>query len=129
LESWIISVFIAIIGVVSSVSVMKQKVNEGGSKDTEQDVRLKELEKFMNEKSPYLDHLSRFETAMKQKAESHTSKIVKLQQEMTQTPTMTEVRNEFISKELFKQMEKYINDKFVTVQRGIDKILEKLENK
>ena len=123
-----LNIAIAFVGVVSSFTVIKYKVNEGGSKDKEQDERLKELEKFMNEKSPYLDHLFRFETEMKKKAESHTSEIVKLQQEITQTPTMTEVRNEFVSKEMFKQMEKHIDGKFETLEYGLEKILTKLES-
>ncbi|MBL0703213.1 MAG: hypothetical protein JJV95_04450 [Sulfurospirillum sp.] len=125
MESWILSLVIALVGVVSSFAVIKQKVNEGVLKDTEQDIILKEIEKFMNERSPYLDHLFRFEIEMKKKTENHTSQIVKLQQE---TLTMTEVRNEFVSKEMFRQMEKHIDEKFVKLENGIEKILTKLES-
>ena len=42
-------------------------------------------------------------------------------------PTMEQVRNEFVTKEMFKQMEKHIDEKFDKVENGIDKILSKLE--
>jgi len=42
-------------------------------------------------------------------------------------PSMEQVRAEFVSKEMFKQMEKHIDEKFDKVENGIDKILSKLE--
>ena len=127
MESWVISVIIAGVGVVSSFAVIKQKVNEGGSKDTEQDQRLALLEKFMNEKKPLLEHLSKVEHAFGKKLDEHGNSIVELRERLSQNPTMKEVRDEFVSKEMFKQMEKHIDEKFDRVEMGLSKILEKLE--
>ena len=127
IEGWMVSLIIALIGVISSFSVIKQKVNEGGSKDTEQDERLKVLEKFMNEKTPFLDHLSKVENAYGKKLDEHSNALVEVKEKITQAPTMTEVRNEFVSKEMFKQMEKHIDEKFDKLENGIEKILYKLE--
>jgi phosphopantetheine adenylyltransferase len=127
IESWMVSLIIAFIGAVSSFAVIKQKVNEGGSKDREQDDRLKTLEKFMNEKTPFLDHLSKVENAYGKKLDDHSNALVEVKEKITQAPTMTEVRNEFVSKEMFKQMEKHIDEKFDKLENGIEKILTKLE--
>ncbi len=42
-------------------------------------------------------------------------------------PSMEQVRVEFVSKEMFKQMEKHIDDKFDRLEAGLTKILDKLE--
>lgn len=127
MESWMVSLVIALVGVVSSFAVIRQKVNEGGNKDQEQDKRLTDLEKFMNEKNPMLNHFSKIEEAYGKKLDTHSRDITELQQKITQTPTMTEVRNEFVTKEMFKQMEKHIDEKFDKLESGIEKILNKLD--
>jgi len=127
MQGWEISLFIAVAGVVGSFAVIRNKVNEGGTKDAEQDKRLKELEQFMNEKRPLLQHLSKVENAFGKKLDDYGNNIVELNQKITQAPTMKEVRDEFVSKEMFKQMEKHIDEKFDRVEMGLSKILEKLE--
>ena len=127
LHGWEISLFIALAGVIGTFAVMKNKVNEGGTKDKEQDTRLKELEKFMNEKAPLLEHLSKVENAFGKKLDEHAGAIVAVKEKITQAPTMKEVRDEFVTKEMFKQMEKHIDEKFDRVEMGLSKILEKLE--
>ena len=46
---------------------------------------------------------------------------------ISNAPTMEQVRVEFVSKEMFKQMEKHIDEKFDKLENGIEKILNKLE--
>ncbi len=48
---------------------------------------------------------------------------------LANAPSMEQVRSEFVSKEMFKQMEKHMDGKFETLENGIDKILAKLEKK
>ncbi len=131
MESWMISLIIVIAGVVSTFAVIRQKVNEGGDKDFEQDKRLTNLEKFMNEKTPMINHLinhfNKTEEAYGKKLENHSTRLTELQEKITQTPTMNEVRTEFVTKEMFKQMEKHIDEKFDKLESGIEKILSKLE--
>ncbi len=126
-HGWELSLFIAISGVAGTFAVIKNKVNEGGTKDKEQDTRIKELEKFMNEKAPLLEHLSKVENAFGKKLDEHAGAIVTVKEKITQAPTMKEVRDEFVTKEMFKQMEKHIDEKFDRVEMGLSKILEKLE--
>jgi hypothetical protein len=40
---------------------------------------------------------------------------------------MKEVRDEFVSKEMFHQMQKHIDEKFDKLEMGLAKILDKLE--
>ena len=122
-----VSLGITLGGILSTIAVVKQKINDGGTKDTQQDERLKELETFMNKNQPLLAHLSKSEDQIKDRLDNQGNSIVSMQQQITQVPTMTEVRNEFVSKEMFKQMEKHIDEKFDRVENGIEKILEKLK--
>ena len=104
----IISLVIAIGGFVSTFAVLKQKVNDSQVRDEEQDDRFKEfknkleleltdLQKFKNESKPHLEHLSRVEIAMSKKLDNSTQEITKLNKLFTQSPTMMEVRDEFLT--------------------------------
>ena len=42
---------------------------------------------------------------------------------------MKEVRDDFVSKEMFRQMEKHIDEKFGKLELGITKILDRLGEK
>ena len=115
IQGWEISLVIAIMGVVAMFAVMKSKVNEGGTKDKEQDFRIKELEKFQNEKSPFLDHLSRFENSTLDKLETHSKKL-------SSSSTMKEVRDEFVTKEMFAKVEKHIDTRFDSFEKKFDNL-------
>ena len=112
LESTIITVGVVAAGVVSTFAVLKNKVSDSIERDREQDKRFEEyqsatntkvhtLEAFMNEKAPLLEHLSKVENAFGKKLDEHSSSIVAIREKMTQAPTMKEVRDEFVSKEMF----------------------------
>ncbi len=47
--------------------------------------------------------------------------------QIVQLATMREVRQEFVSKEMFAQMQSHFDDKFNRLERGVNKILEKME--
>lgn len=53
--------------------------------------------------------------------------ITSIEKKMVQFSSMREVREEFVSKELFAQMQKHFDDRFKRVENGITKILTKLE--
>jgi hypothetical protein len=138
LESWMISAAISISAVIATFAVLKQKVADSIVRDSEQDLRFKEfknrlddelqeLQKFKNESKPHLEHLSRVEQALTKKLDFHSENITKLNQQITQAPTMKEVRDEFVSKEMFHQMQKHIDEKFDKLEMGLAKILDKLE--
>jgi hypothetical protein len=126
-EDWMVSLGIALVGLVSTFAVLRNKVNDSEARDKKQDEKIAELNKFMNEKAPFLDHLSRAENAFGQKIDIHSKEIIELKTKMANIPTMNEVRSEFVSKEMFKQMEKHIDEKFDKLENGIDKILSKLD--
>jgi len=138
IESWMISAAISISTVIATFAVLRHKVNDSIIRDNEQDLRFKEfknklddelqeLQKFKNESKPHLEHLSRVEQAITKKLDFHSESITKLNQQITQAPTMKEVKEEFVSKELFKQLEKHIDEKFDKLEMGLSKILEKLD--
>jgi len=126
-ESWMVSIGFALVTLVAGYAVMRSNVSKGMLATAKQDEKIEVLEKFMNEKKPLLDHLSRVEEAFGKKIDIHSREIVELKTKLANVPTMEEVRNEFVSKEMFKQMEKHIDEKFDKVENGLDKILSKLD--
>ncbi len=127
-------------GVIGTFAILKTKVNDSIERDKERDKRFEEyqsvqnkrinmLETFMNEKSPLLEHLSKSENAIFNKLDNYGKDIVTLQQKVGQAPTMKEVRDEFVSKEMFKQLEKHMDEKFSKLERGLEEILKELRGK
>lgn len=127
IESWMISVVIALVGVISTFAVYKNKVSDSEDRDKKQDDRLEKLEKFMNSNTPLLEHLSKSENAIFAKLDKHSSGITTLQQQIGQSPTMKEVRDEFMTKEMFRQVEKHIDNRFDTFEKKFDGLNEGLE--
>jgi CHASE3 domain sensor protein len=140
LEGTMISLGVAAAGVVATFSVLKSKVTDSIERDKEQDKRFEEyqqhqskkihsLEAFMNEKAPLLDHLSKSENAIFNKLDNYGKDIVALQQKVGQAPTMKEVRDEFVTKEMYLQMKEHIDEKFSKLELGLVDILKELRSK
>jgi len=140
LESTMITVGIVGAGIVGTFAILKTKVNDSVERDKEQDKRFEEyqvrqnkkisiLEAFMNEKAPLLEHLSKTENAIFTKLDSYGKDIVTLQQKVSQAPTMKEVRDEFVTKEMYLQMKEHIDEKFSKLELGLSEILKELRNK
>ena len=129
MESWIVSVAIALVGVVSVFAVMRANVNSLNEENKEQAKKLEQLEKFRNENEPVIAHLSKVEGLMFTKIDLHSELLTALKEQVGQAPSMKEVRDEFVTKELFLQMQKHMDEKFDHLDRGLGKILDKLEEK
>ena len=127
IEGWMVPLLISIIGAASGFAVVRSKVNESGHRDKEHDARLKSLEQFMDANTPFLKHLSKVEESFSRKIDEHSNSIVEINQKVTQSPTMKEVRDEFVTKEMYKQMEKHIDEKFYRLEVGLNRILKKLD--
>lgn len=123
-----ITIALVFAGVVSTFAVMKYMISKneeaGKKRDEKQDI----FEKFMNEKAPLLDHLSKTEDEMRKQISKQSENITSLKEKISQAPSMKEVRDEFVSKEMFKQMEKHMDGKFDMLQEGQNKILQELRN-
>ena len=123
IEGWMISLFIAVVTLVSSYAVMKANVAKSSKTiDTLVDEN-KILKEFMNSKLPLLNHLSKKENFTDGKIESMGKEIVELRTQLAQVPTMKDVRKEFVSKEIFLQMEKHMDEKFDGLQVMLMKVL------
>ena len=112
MESWIVSVVVALVGVVSTFAVMRSNVHRLNETNKEQAKKLEELEKFRNENAPVIAHLSKVEDSMFAKIDSHSESLTSLKEQVGQVPSMKEVRDEFVTKELFLQMQKHMDEKF-----------------
>lgn len=122
-----VSIGLALITLIAGYAIMRNNVAKGMEADAKQDTKIEVLEKFMNEKKPLLDHLSRVEEAFGKKIDFQAKELVELKTKLANVPTMEEVRVEFVSKEMFNQMKEHIDEKFDRVESGIDKILIKLD--
>lgn len=61
------------------------------------------------------------------KIDKLNSEVAEHKVRLANAPTMEQARMEFVSKEMFKQMEKHIDEKFDRVELGIASILDKLK--
>ena len=129
MESWIVSATIALVGVVSVFAVMRANVNSLNEENKEQAKKLEQLEKFKNESAPIINHLSNVEDLVSKKIDNHSNLLTSLREQIGQVPSMREVRDEFVTKELFLQMQKHMDEKFDHLDKGLGKILDKLEEK
>ena len=129
MESWMVSVVVALVGVVSTFAVLRSNVHRLNETNKEQAKKLEQLERFGNENAPVIAHLSKAEDLMFAKLDAHSESLTSLKEQVGQAPSMKEVRDEFVTKELFMQMQKHMDEKFDHVDKGLAKILSKLEEK
>lgn len=129
MEGWMISALIAVITLVAGYAVMRNNVAKGMEADKAQDVKIEAFEKFMNETKPALEHYSRVEIGYGKKIDYFDREVVELKTKLNQSPSMKEVRDEFVSKEVYLQMEKHMDQKFAGLQSGIKEILDEVKNK
>lgn len=125
----IISLIIAIVGAVATYAVMRNNVDRLVKENEKLKTDFAELEKFKNETKPQFYAMTKACDEIKDKQAEQAQTIAQLKEQIAQAPTMKEVRQEFVTKEMFKQMEKHIDEKFSLVQHGIDEILKKLDRR
>ena len=115
IESWMISLLISIIGLIAVLAVGKYK--------TEANERAIETERKARQ-------------AIGDKLDKISEEVVAHNARTIGVPTMEDVRKEFVSKEMFRQMEKHIDTKFDDMGKllnkfsnGQDEILKELRRK
>lgn len=117
MESWQVSVIIGIISYISMFVTLRNKTDQHTAE-------IKEI-KDKNDKHKTDDeklHGKLFDKVDEINQELATHKV-----RLGNAPSMEQVRGEFVTKEMFKQMEKHIDDKFDRLEAGLTKILDKLE--
>lgn len=129
MESWMVSVVVALVGVVSTFAVLRSNVHRLNETNKDQAKKIEQLERFGNENAPVIAHLSKVEGLMFAKIDAHSESLTSLKEKVGQAPSMKEVRDEFVTKELFMQMQKHMDEKFDHVDKGLAKILSKLEER
>lgn len=117
MESWMISLGIGLLTYVSMFVTLKNKTDQHGSD-------IKEIRE-KNERHKKEDDILR--SKMFDKLDDVNQELATHKVRLGNAPTMEQVRAEFVTKEMFKQMEKHIDEKFDKVESGIEKILNKLE--
>ncbi len=119
MESWQVSVIIGVITYISIFVTLKNKTEQNTS-----DIKDLRDKNDRHKKEDYILHGKIFYKLDDVSQEIATHKV-----RLANAPTMEQVRTEFVTKEMFKQMEKHIDEKFDKLENGIDKILTKLEVK
>ena len=119
MESWMISVAIGALTYFSMLVTMKNKTDQHSL-----DIKEIKGKGERHKKEDDILHGRMFDKLDEVNKELATHKVF-----IGNAPTMEQVRNEFVTKEMFKQMEKHIDEKFDKLENGIDKILDKLEKR
>lgn len=128
MEGWLISLFIATAGVISTFSVLKANVSRLNDIIKELEGKMQVLEKAINQNAPVINHLSKKEDTIEAKLNAHAISIQGLKEKAEQAPSKEYIRSEFVTKELFLRAERNIEDKFDSVNKTLNKILNKLES-
>ena len=123
-----VSVVVALVGVVSTFAVLRSNVNRLNETNKEQAKKLEQLDKFRNEISPVVTRLLQVESSLFEKIDSHAESLISLKERVGQVPSMEDVRGVFVPKEMFSQMQRHMDEKFGHVEKALAKILEKMEN-
>lgn len=126
-DGWMISALVVVGGVISQFAINRYQNGEFKNQIKMMTQKQDEFTKFMNEKTPLLDHLSKIEDEMRVQVSRQTEEIINLRGRVSQAPLMKEVRDEFVSKEIFIQFEKHIDLKFDMLRDGQDLILQELK--
>lgn len=119
IQSWMVSLLITIGGLVAMMAVGRYK--------TEQNQKEIEAEKTARESAIL---------AMGKKLDKSVEELAEYKVRLHNAPSMEDVRKEFVSKEMFRQMEKHIDGQFDSLGKFLeklsgnqDKILDKLKDK
>ncbi len=114
-----ISVGLALLTYVAIIVTIRNK--------TEQ--HTKDIEKLQTANADHRRDDEKLHSKMFDKIDELNTEIAEHKVRLGNAPNMEQVRAEFVSKEMFKQMEKHIDEKFDKLENGIEKILHKLETK
>lgn len=125
----IYNIGIGILVFVSMFSIMRNNVVKLQEKNKTQESKIEDLEKFKNENKPLLEFLTKAQKEQNEKITKQAEQIVSLKEKVGQAPTMKEVRAEFVSKEIFNQMEKHIVDKVETSFLNVGKQIAEMSKK
>lgn len=119
MESWQVSIIMGVITYISIFVTLKNKTEQNIS-----DIKDLKDKSERHKKEDDTIHSKMFDKVDDLNQEIATHKV-----RLGNAPTMEQVRAEFVTKEMFKQMEKHIDEKFDKLESGIDKILTKLESR
>lgn len=122
--SWLISVVIAIVGYIAMAVTVKNKT-EQNSKDIEA-IRKEHKESVSVIGSKMDDHFKEDDVIHGRifgKLDKASEELATHKVQLANSPSMEQVRNEFVSKEMFKQLEKNIDSKIDTTEKHLlDKV-------
>ena len=117
MESWMISLAIAICASIATFITIKNSATQNA----------KDIEKIQETSIQHKREEDKLHIALFEKIDKANETLAEHKVKLGASPTMENVRAEFVSKEMFKQMEKHIDEKFDKLESGIEKILDKSE--
>ena len=125
-----ISIGISVITVIGVLAVQRYKT-DANSDDIKSNRKACSIqnEKMITKLEDHNKEDDNVHNSMFKKLDTLSEKIAEHKIQLANAPTMEMVRTEFVSKEMFKQMEKHMDEKFTKLENGIEKILEKLNSR
>jgi len=136
MEGWVISLLgllfsiaVAIVTYVATIVTVKNKT-EQNNKDIDdlKKLHIKNIDEVRETSRRHNTSDEALHSKFFEKLDIMNETITEHKTKLANAPTMEQVRVEFVSKEMFKQMEKHIDEKFDKLESGIEKILNKLDN-
>ncbi|WP_373073875.1 hypothetical protein [Sulfurimonas sp.] len=119
MEGWQVSVVLGLITYISIFVTVRNKTDQHS----------KDIEKMQVSSTNHKKDDEKLHSKLFDKIDELNTEIAEHKVRLGNAPTMEQVRAEFVSKEMFKQMEKHIDEKFDKLENGIDKILDKLDKR
>jgi len=119
LESWQVSVIIGVITYISMFVTIRNKTDQHGG----------DIKELKDKHEKHRKEEENLHSKMFDKLDDINQEIATHKVRLGSAPSMEQVRAEFVTKEMFKQMEKHIDDKFDRLEAGLTKILDKLDKK
>jgi flagellar motor protein MotB len=117
MESWQLS---AIFGLITYISIFVTVRNKT-------DQHSKDIEKLQEGSTSHRKDEEGLHTKLFERIDFLNKEIAELKVKVGVAPTMEQVRADFVTKEMFNQMQKHMDEKFDKLENGIDKILNKLD--
>ncbi|WGK69471.1 hypothetical protein P0082_01025 [Candidatus Haliotispira prima] len=87
------------------------------------------LENFRSESQSFVKDFPGAKTAMFKRLDSHAQLLTSLREQLMGVPSMKDVRLDFVSKDVYDQLVKYLDKQLVLIGIGISKILDRIEGK
>lgn len=122
MEAWHVMVIINGIALIATFVTNKNKTDQNTKDIAEHKKEINDkIDKMLDDAKSHKKEDDVVHGKMFDKIDKALEQLVAQQVQINATPTMEQVRTEFVSKEMFKQMEKHIDDRIDNLGKSVEK--------